>query len=198
MTTFMHGFEEHRLDADVSVWSTALPQRLCPDSAAFEALWGMHPDAHAEVRIMGRMVPIPRWQQAYGRTYAFAGGVSVALPVPSEFAPFLQWAQQQVDARLNGLLVNWYDADEKHYIGKHRDEPKGLVVDAPILTLSLGADRTLRMRPWRGKGMIDLPADAGSVYAIPARTNRAWTHEVPHFARDAGRRISVTVRAFRD
>jgi alkylated DNA repair dioxygenase AlkB len=194
----MHGFEQHPLDVDFSVWSTALPADLMPDASAFEALWQMHPDEHAEVRIMGRMVPIPRWQQAYGRDYAFAGGTSVARPIPSAFAPFLTWAQQHVDARLNGLLVNWYDAREKHYIGKHRDAPNGLVPDAPILTLSLGADRTLRMRPWRGRGMIDLPADAGSVYAIPARTNRSWTHEIPHFARDAGRRISVTIRAFVD
>lgn len=194
----MHGFEHHPLDDAFSVWSTTLPPQVLPQADTFEVLWRMHPDHHPTVRIMGRPVPIPRWQQAYGRNYAFSGGTSVAQPTPPAFAPFLAWARSTIDARLNGLLVNWYDPAQRHYIGKHRDAADGLVPDAPILTLSLGAQRTLRMRPWQGRGMIDLPADVGSVYAIPARTNRAWTHEIPHFARDIGRRISVTIRAFTD
>ena len=36
----------------------------------------------------------------------------------------------------------------------------------------------------------------GGVFVMPYATNLAWTHEVPHFARDRGRRVSVTLRAF--
>ncbi len=72
----------------------------------------------------------------------------------------------------------------------------GLIEGSVIVTISLGAPRTFRLKPYRAKGTIDLPVVHGSVVVIPWETNQRWTHEVPHFARDAGRRISLTARAF--
>jgi hypothetical protein len=100
--------------------------------------------------------------------------------------PFLAWAREAVDPRLNGLLFNWYDADHAHYIGKHRDSTKQMITGAPIVTISLGATRLFRLRPWRGAGMVDIEVDHGSVLVIPFATNLLWTHEVPHRAADRG------------
>ena len=69
----------------------------------------------------GRFVKIPRWQQAYGVDYRFSGKVSKALPIPVLLTPLVVWAKNQIDDRLNGMLLNWYDADLGHYIGRHRD-----------------------------------------------------------------------------
>jgi alkylated DNA repair dioxygenase AlkB len=110
--------------------------------------------------------------------------------------PFLSWAREAVDARLNGLLFNWYDAERAHYIGKHRDSTKNMIEGAPIVTISLGASRLFRLRPWRKPGIVDLEADHGAVIVIPYATNLEWTHEVPHRAADHGRRISITLRGF--
>ena len=108
----------------------------------------------------------------------------------------LGWAREQVDPRLNGLLLNWYDPERKHYIGKHRDSTKGMVADTPIVTISLGATRPFRMRPYRrAGGFVDVEAVDRSVLVIPWEVNQRWTHEVPHRA-SGGRRISITVRAF--
>jgi hypothetical protein len=52
--------------------------------------------------------------------------------------------------------------------------------------------------PDAGGRVLDLAATHGAVFVMPFDTNEAWKHLVPHRARDRGRRISVTVRAFED
>ena len=54
-----------------------------------------------------------------------------------------------VDDRLNGLLLNWYDGRLGHYIGKHRDSRVNMIHGAPIVTISLGEERSFRLAPWR-------------------------------------------------
>ncbi|MBN8616275.1 MAG: alpha-ketoglutarate-dependent dioxygenase AlkB [Deltaproteobacteria bacterium] len=143
----------------------------------------------------GRPVKTPRWQQAYGADYVYTRNVNRALDVPIELEPLHAWAREQIDPRLNGLLLNWYDAESGHYIGKHRDSTINMVHGAPIVTVSYGGERRFRLRPWRAEGMRDFRAVDGAVFVLPYDTNKAWTHEVPHAAR-GGRRISVTLRAF--
>jgi alkylated DNA repair dioxygenase AlkB len=142
------------------------------------------------------MVPIPRWQQAYGRDYHFSGTVNQALPVPEILAPFLVWVGEAIDAQLNGLLLNWYAAEKGHYIGAHRDSRQGLVPGSPIVTISLGDTRTFRLRVPKEKGFIDFEASHGAVFVMPWQTNLSVKHEVPRTSSATGRRISITARAF--
>ena len=193
----LRGLMLARVLADgVEVQTGRLPPELVPDAAGLAALWALHPADYHVITMHGREVATPRWQQAYGADYHYTGRVNRALPCTPEMAPFLAWARQAVDPRLNGLLFNWYDAAHAHYIGKHRDSTKGMLAGAPIVTISLGATRLFRLRPWRGAGMVDLEVDHGSVVVIPYATNLVWTHEVPHRAADRGRRISITLRGF--
>lgn len=179
-----------------TVQTGRLPPALLPDAAGTDALWQLHPPDYHVISMHGKPVATPRWQQAYGADYHYTGRVNRALPLTPAMAPFLAWAREAVDPRLNGLLFNWYDADHAHYIGKHRDSSKQMITGAPIVTISLGATRLFRLRPWRGAGMVDIEVDHGSVLVIPFATNLLWTHEVPHRAADRGRRISITLRGF--
>jgi alkylated DNA repair dioxygenase AlkB len=71
------------------------------------------------------------------------------------------------------------------------------LVLAPIVTISLGAERVFRIRRWKGDAVThDIPTGNGTVIVMPYAVNLAWTHEVPHSAKVVGRRISVTARAF--
>jgi alkylated DNA repair dioxygenase AlkB len=187
---------EHRLDDACSLFEGALPTALRLDTAAFEHLWDLHPAEYHVITMHGRRVATPRWQQAYGADYRYTGSLNRALPVPPSLAPLHAWAREQIDARLNGLLLNWYDAAHGHYIGKHRDSTAGLIEGAPIVTVSFGATRTFRLRPYRREGRRDFVAADGSVLVLPHATNLAWTHEVPRGR--AGRRVSVTLRAFQE
>lgn len=173
-----------------------LPPEQRLDAAAFAALWSIHPDDFHEIKMHGRPVKTPRWQQAYGADYRYTGNTNKALPLTAPMETWLAWARAAVDPRLNGLLLNWYDGAVGHYIGKHRDSDINRVEGSPIVTLSFGEERSFRVRPWRGAGFIDVPATNGGVIVVPWATNRAYTHEVPASRSARGRRISVTLRAF--
>jgi alkylated DNA repair dioxygenase AlkB len=179
--------------------TTELPAALAQDALVrFDALWKLHPSAYLCIRqpTTRRLIALPRWQQAYGQDYAYSGIVNRGVAVPSLLLPFLAWAQRDVESRLNGLLLNWYDAELRHYIGAHRDSTIGLVVGAPIVTISLGATRTFRLRPHKGAGFVDFQARHGAVFVLPFESNRHLKHEVPLAKGAQGRRISITVRAF--
>lgn len=167
-------------------------------SNEFAALWNLHPQSFQTMPqpFTGRSIPLPRWQQAFGFDYRFSGTINSALPVPEILKPFLLWAHDAIDKRLNGLLLNWYDAARQHYIGPHSDSTIGLVSETPIVTISLGASRIFRLRPRRGKGFKDFPAAHGMVLILPWNTNLNTKHEVPHRKDSEGQRISITIRAF--
>jgi alkylated DNA repair dioxygenase AlkB len=193
------GTVEHRLFGRYPFHTTRLPQPLAREAETrFEALWALHPAEFYEMRQpgTGATIPVPRWQQAYGHDYRYSGNVNRALPVPAILEPYLSWAQAAIDARLNGYLLNWYDAALSHRIGAHRDSTAGLVEGSPIVTISLGAARVFRLWSAQDKGHVDFEAAHGSVFMLPWETNKGVKHGVPHRASDTGRRISITLRAF--
>ncbi len=196
MTDTYADFEAHILDDGHRLFVGRLPEDLRPDAAGFEALWALHPEDYHVIKMMGRPVKTPRWQQAYGRDYRYTGTTNVALPVPPRLGPVLAWGRAAVDGRLNGLLLNWYDGSRGHYIGPHHDNTNGLVPGAPIVTVSLGEGRVFRLSHATTKGCRDFAATDGTAFVMPYDTNEAWKHAVPRSTRYRGRRISITLRAF--
>ncbi|PWU19932.1 MAG: 2OG-Fe(II) oxygenase [Verrucomicrobia bacterium] len=199
MNETLPGFECHDIGDGYNFWVGQLPGALLPNAAEFESLWRMHPTDYHEIKMHGRLVKTPRWQQAFGVDYHYTGRVNSALPVPSILAPYLEWARTSIARSLNGLLLNWYDGALGHYIGRHRDSIKNMCPGAPIVTISTGEKRVFRLRRWRSETddqPRDFSASNGSVFIMPWETNRAFTHEVPHSKRHAGRRVSITLRSF--
>lgn len=179
------------------VQTGSIPAELVPDQHLFEEIWNLHPDEHSEILIHGKRVRVPRWDQAYEKDYPFAKQVAVAKSAPPCMLSFLQWAQEEIDSRFNGMFVNWHDGAKSHYHGKHRDSVNGLIDGTSIITISLGEERVFRMRPYpAGKPSHDIFLQSGDYVIIPWDTNQHWTHEVPKFARYKKRRVSVTMRAF--
>lgn len=191
------GFIQEKVDERHALYHGRLPDALA-QAVEFEEIWSLHPADFHEILMHGRPVKTPRWQQAYGRDYHYTKRTNRALPIPDELRPMLTWANQHIDARLNGLLLNWYDGRLGHYIGRHRDSTANMVLGAPIVTISLGETRVFRLRPWKGRGLRDFEARHGTVFIMPYDTNQTWTHEVPHRASEQGRRISITLRAFEE
>lgn len=189
-------FRKVALDSENCVYLAELPHGDMPSEARFEEFWQLHPPDFYDVEILGKRVKTPRWQQAYNKTYQYTGSRNQALPVPGLLQPYWDWCRQEIDSRLNGLLLNWYDGRLGHYIGKHRDSTVNMIEGAPIVTVSFREHRTFRLRPWRGSGYTDFTVRNGSVVVVPYDTNQTWTHEVPASKKLKGRRISLTIRAF--
>ena len=189
----MGDLERYELDHGDYLLLGRLPQELT--GLDFEGIWDLHPAEYP--RIERHNTLLPRWQQAYGRDYFFSGQTSEALDIPEALMPFLRWSHQALAPWFNSMLLNWYDAEEGHYIGRHRDSTSGLVVTSPIVTLSLGSSRAFRVRKGGGEDKWDIEVTHGAVVVIPWETNRRYTHEVPALpSRYDGRRISITLRAF--
>jgi alkylated DNA repair dioxygenase AlkB len=189
-------FEYQSLDDRHTFLTGVLPVEQRFDASAFESLWRLHPIAYHEIVMGGRKVLTPRWQQAFGLDYRYSGRINRALPIPPLLQPLLSWASNNIDARLNAILVNWYDGARGHYMGRHRDTMNKLLKDAPIVTISFGEERIFRLRPRGGTGHTDFVSRDGAVFVMPYETNREWTHEIPRLKKYLGRRVSVTLRGF--
>ena len=200
----MNTFAQHELPDGNSIRMGFVPDNLLMTQEPFDNLWALQPVEPQQIRMSGRMVDIPRRQKAFGHNYQFSGQTAVATPMPELLEPYLKWAQSAVDSRLNGLLLNWYTGELRHYIGPHHDDTRQLFHGSPITTISLGEQRMFRLtreEKLDGRGTVvdkrEFAVDPGSVIILPWETNLAWKHSVPHFARYRGRRISITLRAFR-
>jgi len=191
-------FERIPLHETHFLYAHVVPAELIWSEVQFASAWHQHPADFHTIKMFGRSVPTPRWQQAYGTDYRYTGRVNRALPVPHWLTPLAAWAATTIDSRLNGLLLNWYDAGH-HYIGPHRDSEANRIPGTPIVTISFGAERIFRLRRYPRRPdqpPCDFPARHGSVFILPWRTNQAYTHEVPRSKVTVGHRISVTMRAF--
>jgi len=190
------GFAPHQLDENHKLFIGRLPNAHRLNNHDFESLWNMHPLGFSEILMHGKLVALPRYQQAYGVDYHFSGQDSRALPVPPVLVGIHKWAQSVIDERLNGILANWYDGTLGHYIGPHRDSVANMVKGAPIVTVSLGETRVFRVAPWKGHGNLDFEVVDGSVIVMPYNTNLRFTHAIPRRTAYRGKRISITLRAF--
>src|SRR5262245_19092941 len=94
------GLTSHELSTGHRFLTGRLPDGLIPSGAAFEAVWGLHPEERPEVMMVGRRVQTPCWQKAYGREYRFAGGRAVADEVPALLVPFLDSSRSNVSPLL--------------------------------------------------------------------------------------------------
>jgi alkylated DNA repair dioxygenase AlkB len=110
--------------------------------------------------------------------------------------PIYDWIKLNINPDINSLLINWYDGELNHYIGRHRDSIVNMVHGTPIVTISLGESRTFRMRPHQQEGKIDILALNSGIIIVPFETNLLWTHEVPKSRKNIGKRISLTFRGF--
>lgn len=187
-------YERCALDAENAYFIGALPPCLLPNEAAFDELWKTHPADLATIKRYGKTISVKRWNQAYGCDYAFSGQTAEALPILPELRFFLAWAAATMDWRLNALLVNWYDGSLGHRIGLHRDEPKDLVMGAPIVMISLGSERVFGFTNPVTRKAHRFTLRPGSVLVLPYHTNLVWKHEVKE---GKGRRISITLRAIK-
>jgi alkylated DNA repair dioxygenase AlkB len=202
---FFDEWEKIFLTTDGASW-LVLGRRALPIlSDEFDRLWKLSPFQKPTGMIFGKPVTFPRFTKACGRDYSFSGQVNEAEPTTS--APgiehYLSW---MIDANLNGVLVNWYDAVHGDYIGPHSDDEKQLDVDAPIVSITFCSDnvhfRRFRLKPKKANGeQIEIELRNGDVVIMGGTCQSTHKHEIMHPRKKVanectGRRINVTLRRF--
>ncbi len=176
-------------------------------SERFEMLWNLQPEENGKIKIYGKVIDVPRKQQAYMKPYWFSGMQHEALTLPKEFESFLELANSSKYATthsFNEMLVNWYK-DGNDYIGPHVDDPKQHIYDEQygFVVYSLtyhepGNDRVFRIKPKSGgSDRIDIPLEDGLLVVMGGDMQNHYKHQVPKTSKKCGRRINITLRQFK-
>lgn len=165
--------------------------------------------AQTAVLMFGQRVAIPRDQVAFGDTglaYKFSGAVAHARPWPPVLDSIRTLLEDEFpEWRFNFVLVNRY-ADGLQYMGFHRDDEDGLHPEAPIASVSLGAERDFvfqhrdsrrRSGPYATAPKRVLRLAHGSLLVMHAPTNRSWYHALPKRTTVTTARVNLTFRVMR-
>ena len=150
--------------------------------------------------IFGRPRPVRRQSCGYGEPgarYRYTGLERVATPWPAGFATLLDRLGERTGARFTFALCNLYP-DGDAGLGWHADDEADLARDAPIASLSLGAERDFAMRR-RGesRACLTVPLGHGSLLVMAGATQRHYVHRVPPRVRCREARINLTFRVMR-
>lgn len=198
------------LNDDETSWvdTFQLPKDLKPSKEEFEELWNLHPKEHAKVLIYGKLTPVPRFQQSYGKPYTFTGVKHEALSIPPILQKFLDYANttsysDPYTGKFNMVLVNWY-RNGNDYIGPHSDDERELVTNSKgetvVFSISLGQKRNFKLHPKNKEDVAKtIPMEDGSVIVMGGRTQKTHKHSVPKSALSKApeRRINITFRIFK-
>jgi len=176
-----------------------LPQYLLPTKDEFNELWNLHPKEKGFVKMFGKLIQIPRWQQVFGNSYFYSGLYHQAIPMEPILIKFIEWCQK-FDPDLNGCLVNWYDSGQS-YIGAHSDNTEPLKRGSNIWTISLGATRKMLFEPKKNINSTkkEVSLTNGTVVIMGGTCQETHKHSIPKTPKKviSGKRISITFRAFK-
>lgn len=175
--------------------------------------WETHPPQFNSIKIFGKEAVMHRFQLGCGDAdYRFSGRTLRAHPFPQVFDEVVAQMKAIVAvdgrSRLNTGLINWYEHGE-HYIGPHADDERALMPQSPILAVSLGATRRFVFTPKAGKASqksgqqvagrrAELLLSDGDLVVMGGTTQVTHKHALPKMKSCTSRRISVTMRCFRD
>jgi alkylated DNA repair dioxygenase AlkB len=133
------------------------------------------------------------WYGDEGAVYRYAGTHNVPNPWTPELARMRTYLEGMLGLSLNSCLIGWY-ADGANDVGWHADDEPEL--QGCIVSVSLGATRTFKLRPSAGGAEIDVPLEHGSVLVMTVESQQAWHHAVPPEPA-TGPRMNLTFRDIR-
>ena len=173
------------------VWSREASSVLFAGLLA-DTAWEQH-----ELKLFGRCVKAPRlsaWYGDRGAAYAYSG---VRL-TPREWTASLLAVKNTVETlcrqTFNSVLLNCYrNGDDS--MGWHSDDEPELGPEPVIASVSLGAQRALRLRHKRDRRHTHrlLLPDA-SLLLMQGATQSCWQHSLPKTRSRCGQRINLTFR----
>ena len=153
------------------------------------------------IRMFGREIASPRrvcWYGDAGVGYRYSGNHHGALPWLPQLAQLRQRLLAQTGERFNFVLLNLY-RDQNDSMGWHADDESELGAEPIIASISLGAERVMRVRPRatlagarRRSQPIHLPH--GSLLLMRGRSQADFQHAVPKCRDTCGPRVNLTFR----
>ncbi|MFD0898782.1 alpha-ketoglutarate-dependent dioxygenase AlkB [Actinomadura sediminis] len=170
-------------------WIDVLPGWIPDADALFERLLSSVPWRGERRRMYERVVDVPRLLAFYDE----------GTPLPD---PVLADAKAALDAHYASELGEPFRTaglclyrDGRDSVAWHGDTiGRGATHDTMVAILSVGAPRSLLLRPRGGGRTIRRDLGHGDLIVMGGSCQRTWEHAVPKSARAAGPRISVQFR----
>ncbi|HYP02917.1 MAG TPA: alpha-ketoglutarate-dependent dioxygenase AlkB [Cyanobium sp.] len=152
------------------------------------------------ITLFGRTTPIPRlscWMGDPGCHYTYSGVRNQLEPWSPRVQELRLKVEEAVGCRFNSLLLNLYrDGSDK--LDWHADDERELDPASPIVSLSLGAARTFRLRPRDPERIpcasLTFELGHGDLLVMDPPTQEHWLHQVPRRLRVKTPRLNLTFR----
>jgi alkylated DNA repair dioxygenase AlkB len=149
------------------------------------------------VTLFGKSHPIPRLQcfiAQQGVQYRYSNLTMEGYGFPRVLELIKQKIEETTNYPFNAVLCNLY-RDGQDSMGWHSDNEAELGEDPVIASLSLGSQRTFRLRELKNrKETVDFELSHGSLLVMKEGVQNEWEHSVPKRLRVKQQRINLTFR----
>jgi alkylated DNA repair dioxygenase AlkB len=116
-----------------------------------------------------------------------------APELPPPLAEAAALAAREFGASFNAVGLN-LDRDREDSVAPHNDRLGDLVPGHPIVLLSLGAVRAMRIQGKQSRAKIDLDLEPGSLLLMDYQSQMHYDHGIPKQRAAVGPRISLAFR----
>jgi alkylated DNA repair dioxygenase AlkB len=113
------------------------------------------------------------------------------LPPPLGEAAAL--ASREFGVEFNSVGLNLY-RDREDSVAPHNDRLGDLVTGHPIVLLSLGATRRMRIQGKKSRARLELDLEPGSLLLMDYESQKHYDHGIPKQRASVGARISLAFR----
>jgi alkylated DNA repair dioxygenase AlkB len=149
-----------------------------------------------EIRMYGRVIPVPRLTAWYGEpdaSYTYSG----IRNAPNNWIEPLEILRQRLceatQVSFNSVLLNLY-RNGKDSLSWHADDEPELGQQPIIASISLGASRTFQLQHRVDGEALSVVLEHGSLLLMSGLTQSFWKHQVPKERGVSGERINLTFR----
>lgn len=155
------------------------------------------PWRHDQLTVFGKSHLMPRlhcYQSEQNLTYQYSNLTLQPQPYHAKVLQLKRYLEALTGHNYNAVLINLY-RDGLDKMGWHSDDEPELGVNPNIASISLGAQRCLKLRH-RDKGAADIALDLahGSLLLMSGELQQHWQHCLPIRKKITQPRINLTFR----
>lgn len=153
-----------------------------------------------DIKVFGKTYKQPRLTALYGMnnaSYRYSGITMFPKPFNFILKEIKTKIEEITEIKFTTVLLNFY-RDGSDSNGWHSDDEKELGENPVIVSISLGAERTFRLRHKKDKTQKkNLILQHGSLLIMKGETQHHWQHCIPKSKKDIKPRINLTFRVIK-
>ena len=185
-------------DANITYYSSFFSPK--ESSEYFQILLNEIEWQEDDIKVFGKTYKQPRLTALYGMnnaSYRYSGITMFPKPFNSILKEIKTKIEEITEIKFTTVLLNFY-RDGSDSNGWHSDDEKELGENPIIVSISLGAERTFRLRHKKDKTQKkNLILQHGSLLIMKGETQHHWQHCIPKSKKDIKPRINLTFRVIK-